>query len=193
MRAPWFCDGPWRGLPKGLTFHQSPSTSSPKRPKITVDVIIAKIRLGKTTSYRWVSATQLSRADHKIYSCTIILDFDLKSLQMRRDMPDTRFKKVYTFNSARKSMSTIIPLDTGGFRWHTHECKKTCVKLFPLPGCTRKGRQRLWWRNAVSCCLRMAGLTASPPITRTGGDTLFMLLSETFSVTAPFYKSLSVS
>ena len=21
MRAPWFCDGPWRGLPKGLTFH----------------------------------------------------------------------------------------------------------------------------------------------------------------------------
>ena len=188
MRAPWFCDGPWRGLPKGLTFHQSPSTSSPKRPKITVDVIIAKIRLGKTTSYRWVSATQLSRADHKIYSCTIILDFDLKSLQMRRDMPDTRFKKVYTFNSARKSMSTIIPLDTGGFRWHTHECKKTCVKLFfPLPGCTRKGRQRLWWRNAVSCCLRMAGLTASPPITRTGGDTLFMLLSETFSVTALFF------
>ena len=39
----------------------------------------------------------------------------------------------------------------------------------------------------------MAGLTASPPITRTGGDTLFMLLSETFSVTAPFFKSLSVS
>ena len=31
----------------------------------------------------------------------------------------------------------------------------------------------------------MAGLTASPPITRTGGDTLFMLL--TFSVTALFF------
>ena len=38
---------------------------------------------------------------------------------MRRDMPDTRFKKVYTFNSARKSMSTIIPLDSGGFRWQS--------------------------------------------------------------------------
>ena len=37
--------------------------------------------------------------------------------QMRREMPDTRFKKVYTFNSARKSMSTIIPLDSGGYRW----------------------------------------------------------------------------
>ena len=34
-------------------------------------------------------------------------------------MPDTRFKKVYTFNSARKSMSTIIPLDSGGFRWQS--------------------------------------------------------------------------
>ena len=140
MRAPWFCDGPWRGLPKGLTFHQLVSTSSPKRPKITVDVIIAKIRLGKTTSYRWVSATQLSRADHKIYSCTIILDFDLKSLQMRRDMPDTRFKKVYTFNSARKSMSTIIPLDTGGFRWQKHtNAQKTCVKLFPCQGVHERG------------------------------------------------------
>ena len=39
--------------------------------------------------------------------------------KMRRDMPDTRFKKVYTFNSARKSMSTIIPLDSGGFRWQS--------------------------------------------------------------------------
>ena len=143
MRAPWFCDGPWRGLPKGLTFHQLLSTSSPKRPKITVDVIIAKIRLGKTTSYRWVSATQLSRADHKIYSCTIILDLDLKSLQMRRDMPDTRFKKVYTFNSARKSMSTIIPLDTGGFRWHTHECKKNLRETFPPARVYTKGASEI--------------------------------------------------
>ena len=75
---------------------------------------------------------------------------------------------------------------TPGDSGDTHtNVQKTCVKLFPLPGCTRKGRQRSWWRNAVSCCLRMAGLTASPPITRTGGDTLFM--SATFSVTALFF------
>ena len=47
---------------------------------------------------------------------------------MRRDMPDTRFKKVYTFNSARKSMSTIIPLDTGGFRVYTKGASEIVMK-----------------------------------------------------------------
>ena len=45
-----------------------------------------------------------------------VIDLGVDYRQMRREMPDTRFKKVYTFNSARKSMSTIIPLDSGGFR-----------------------------------------------------------------------------
>merc|ERR1719500_2214303 len=43
-------------------------------------------------------------------------------------MPDTRFKKVYTFNSARKSMSTIIPLDTGGFRVYTKGASEIVMK-----------------------------------------------------------------
>ena len=43
-------------------------------------------------------------------------------------MPDTRFKKVYTFNSARKSMSTIIPLDSGGFRVYTKGASEIVMK-----------------------------------------------------------------
>ena len=43
-------------------------------------------------------------------------------------MPDTRFKKVYTFNSARKSMSTIIPLDSGGFRVYTKGASEIIMK-----------------------------------------------------------------
>ena len=43
-------------------------------------------------------------------------------------MPDTRFKKVYTFNSARKSMSTIIPLDGGGFRVYTKGASEIIMK-----------------------------------------------------------------
>ena len=43
-------------------------------------------------------------------------------------MPDTRFRKVYTFNSARKSMSTIIPLDGGGFRVYTKGASEIIMK-----------------------------------------------------------------
>jgi len=37
---------------------------------------------------------------------------------MRADTPEEKLVKVYTFNSARKSMSTVIryPLNTGGYR-----------------------------------------------------------------------------
>ena len=43
-------------------------------------------------------------------------------------MPDTRFKKVYTFNSARKSMSTIIPLEGGGYRVYTKGASEIIMK-----------------------------------------------------------------
>ena len=33
--------------------------------------------------------------------------------KVRSAIPETVFKKVYTFNSARKSMSTIIPIENG--------------------------------------------------------------------------------
>ena len=48
--------------------------------------------------------------------------------QIRRDVPDTMFKKVYTFNSQRKSMSTIIPLEDGGFRVYTKGASEIILK-----------------------------------------------------------------
>merc|ERR1719150_1188820 len=57
-----------------------------------------------------------------------VMDLGVDYQKMRRDMPDTRFKKVYTFNSARKSMSTIIPLDTGGFRVYTKGASEIVMK-----------------------------------------------------------------
>ena len=38
---------------------------------------------------------------------------------IRKRHPDSSFTKVFTFNSARKSMSTVIPLETGGYRIYT--------------------------------------------------------------------------
>ena len=49
-------------------------------------------------------------------------------LQLRKEMPDTRFRKVYTFNSARKSMSTIVPLEAGGFRVYTKGASEIIMK-----------------------------------------------------------------
>ena len=69
-----------------------------------------------------------------------VIDLGVDYRQMRREMPDTRFKKVYTFNSARKSMSTIIPLDSGGFR-----CVYRTEYTYQLdfPGSTQKERPKL--------------------------------------------------
>lgn len=39
-----------------------------------------------------------------------VMDLGLDYRAIRRRNPDTTFTKVYTFNSARKSMSTVIPL-----------------------------------------------------------------------------------
>jgi len=57
-----------------------------------------------------------------------VIDLGVDYRQLRREMPDTAFKKVYTFNSARKSMSTIIPLDTGGFRVYTKGASEIIMK-----------------------------------------------------------------
>ena len=43
--------------------------------------------------------------------------FDYDTL--RAEYPTERFVKVFTFNSARKSMSTVIPLPGGGYRLFT--------------------------------------------------------------------------
>ena len=51
-----------------------------------------------------------------------VIDLGLDYRAIRKRNPDTTFTKVYTFNSARKSMSTVIPLPPGegkGWRIYT--------------------------------------------------------------------------
>jgi len=57
-----------------------------------------------------------------------VLDLGVDYRQLRREMPDTRFKKVYTFNSARKSMSTIVPIESGGYRVYTKGASEIIMK-----------------------------------------------------------------
>lgn len=47
---------------------------------------------------------------------------------IRNHYPEEKFVKVYTFNSARKSMSTVISLGVGGFRLFTKGASEIVVK-----------------------------------------------------------------
>ncbi|XP_071961469.1 plasma membrane calcium-transporting ATPase 1-like isoform X2 [Antedon mediterranea] len=59
--------------------------------------------------------------------------------QMVRDQwPPERFIHMYTFNSSRKSMSTVIPLETGGYRLYTKGASEVimrkCVQIIDEQG-----------------------------------------------------------
>jgi len=45
-----------------------------------------------------------------------VLDLGQSYEVIREDMPEDKIHKVYTFNSVRKSMSTIVPLEGGGYQ-----------------------------------------------------------------------------
>ncbi len=52
------------------------------------------------------------------------LDYDT----IREQNPVESFTKVYTFNSSRKSMSTVLPLEEGGYRVHTKGASEIVLK-----------------------------------------------------------------
>ena len=57
-----------------------------------------------------------------------VMDLGEDYRTIRAHHPDTTFTKVFTFNSARKSMSTIIPLDGGGYRVFTKGASEIIMK-----------------------------------------------------------------
>uniref|UniRef100_A0A1W7RAY7 Calcium-transporting ATPase n=1 Tax=Hadrurus spadix TaxID=141984 RepID=A0A1W7RAY7_9SCOR len=67
-----------------------------------------------------------------------ILDIGKDYQTVRDDIPEEKLYKVYTFNSVRKSMSTVIPLPGGGFRVFTKGASemvlKKCSYIFGAEG-----------------------------------------------------------
>jgi Ca2+ transporting ATPase len=47
---------------------------------------------------------------------------------VRDDVPEETFTRVYTFNSVRKSMSTVIPRQGGGYRLFTKGASEIVLK-----------------------------------------------------------------
>lgn len=57
-----------------------------------------------------------------------VIDIGKQYERAREEMPEDRMHKVYTFNSVRKSMSTVVPLDNGGFRLFTKGASEIVLK-----------------------------------------------------------------
>lgn len=51
---------------------------------------------------------------------------------VRDDHPEETFTRVYTFNSVRKSMSTVIPREGGGYRLFTKGASEIIMKKYVL-------------------------------------------------------------
>lgn len=47
---------------------------------------------------------------------------------VRDEITEDKFTRVYTFNSVRKSMSTVIPRKDGGFRLYTKGASEMVLK-----------------------------------------------------------------
>lgn len=52
--------------------------------------------------------------------------------KIREDIPEDRFTRVYTFNSVRKSMGTVIPRPNGGFRLYTKGASEIILKKYVI-------------------------------------------------------------
>lgn len=64
-----------------------------------------------------------------------VLDLGQSYEAVREQTPEENLHKVYTFNSVRKSMSTVIPIEKGGFRLFTKGASEIVLKkCVPLPG-----------------------------------------------------------
>lgn len=57
-----------------------------------------------------------------------VLDLNKNYQTIRDDTPEEVFTRVYTFNSVRKSMSTVIPREGGGYRLFTKGASEMVLK-----------------------------------------------------------------
>ncbi len=62
----------------------------------------------------------------------LLMHFKCSYHQIREQNPEDSFLKVYTFNSARKSMSTVVRLADGTRRLFTKGASETILKMLGL-------------------------------------------------------------
>lgn len=100
------------------------------------DLIVQAISINSAYTSRIMDAqdpTELPMQVGNKTECALlgfVLALGKKYQTVRDDFPEETFTRVYTFNSVRKSMSTVIPRKGGGFRLFTKGASEIIMKKY---------------------------------------------------------------
>nr|XP_037281565.1 plasma membrane calcium-transporting ATPase 2-like isoform X11 [Rhipicephalus microplus] len=134
----------------GVLHKSSPRYES--LPAVVADKILYGISVNSAYTSRVMAAENPGELPKQVGNKTecallgFVLDLGKDYQSVRDDIPEEMLHKVYTFNSVRKSMSTVIPLDGGrGFRVYTKGASeivmKKCSFIFGANGQLENFRQ----------------------------------------------------
>ncbi|KAH7936965.1 hypothetical protein HPB49_006669 [Dermacentor silvarum] len=117
----------------GVQYKPSPKYET--LPPVVADKIVYGISVNSAYTSRVIlpeAAGELPKQVGNKTECALlgfVLDLGKDYQSVRDDIPEEMLHKVYTFNSVRKSMSTVIPLDGGrGFRVYTKGASEIVMK-----------------------------------------------------------------
>ncbi|XP_064823510.1 plasma membrane calcium-transporting ATPase 2 isoform X2 [Oncorhynchus masou masou] len=118
----------------------------------SLDILVNAISLNSAYTTKILPATKEGGLPMQVGNKTecgllgLVLDLKRDYQPVRNQIPEEKLYKVYTFNSVRKSMSTVIKLPDGSFRMYSKGASeivlKKCTKILNQEGETRVFRPR---------------------------------------------------
>ncbi|XP_064860593.1 plasma membrane calcium-transporting ATPase 2 [Oncorhynchus nerka] len=118
----------------------------------SLDILVNAISLNSAYTTKILPATKEGGLPMQVGNKTecgllgLVLDLKRDYQPVRNQIPEEKLYKVYTFNSVRKSMSTVIKLPDGSFRMYSKGASeivlKKCTKILNQEGDTRVFRPR---------------------------------------------------
>uniref|UniRef100_A0A8C2BAB3 Calcium-transporting ATPase n=1 Tax=Cyprinus carpio TaxID=7962 RepID=A0A8C2BAB3_CYPCA len=122
-----------------------PSSIPPK----TLDILVNAISLNSAYTTKILPPDKEGGLPKQVGNKTecgllgLVLDLKRDYQTVRNQIPEEKLYKVYTFNSVRKSMSTVIKLPDGSFRMYTpFICSLMCTRILNEAGEERVFRPR---------------------------------------------------
>uniref|UniRef100_A0A8C9JFV4 P-type Ca(2+) transporter n=1 Tax=Panthera tigris altaica TaxID=74533 RepID=A0A8C9JFV4_PANTA len=123
----------------------APSTLTPK----ILDLLVHAISINSAYTTKILPPEKEGALPRQVGNKTecallgFVLDLKRDFQPVREQIPEDKLYKVYTFNSVRKSMSTVIRMPDGGFRLGAAECKASeCTNILNSNGEPRGFRPR---------------------------------------------------
>ncbi|XP_045126514.1 plasma membrane calcium-transporting ATPase 4-like [Portunus trituberculatus] len=116
----------------GVTHRSLPKYES--LPQNTADLLVLGISINTNYTSKIVQSDTPGELPKQLGNKTecallgFVTDMGRNYVTVRKNNPEEKFIKVYTFNSARKSMSTVVPLGVGGFRLFTKGASEMVVR-----------------------------------------------------------------